>query len=199
MLFYILGVCFIGNFLKKFGALLSNELPSKSDSDITESLEIHSNVLTFGSNDPNAPLKMVFGKQAIANTVVNPSKLKGHNLSPHTMRNSLPSFLLQIYLNPGLYWLHRPAFCVLLQRICTPTENIVLEMETMKRIFSSEFVTRKRTSIQDSEHILHIMNSINVLENKELGDLLLTSILPFIFCYFNVVEVIKEQVSHLFI
>lgn len=125
---------------------------------------------------------------------VNPSKLKGHNLSPHTMQYSLPLFLLQIYSNPCMYWLHQPAFYVLLQRLETPKNDIIKELERLKRIFSSEFVTRKNNVDQNSEQIVDIMNSINATENVELANLLLASILPFIFCYFNVVEVIRDRV-----
>lgn len=151
--------------------------------------------MKFASVNADAPLELVFGKQVVTSDNVNPSKLKGHNLSAHTMRNSLPSFLLQIYANPCLYWLHQPAFLVLLQRLKTPKDEVPSEMEAMKRIFSSEFVTRKTTAGQSSSKILDIMNSINISENKELGDLLLAAILPFIFSYFNVVEVIKDQVN----
>lgn len=188
-----LGIGILANFLKKFQALLSLEIQSKRDSDITDSLEIHSNVLRFQSKDADAPLELIFGKKIAANNV-NPSKLKGHNLSPHTMRYSLPSFLLQIYANPCLYWLHQPAFYVLLLRLGTPKDDIITEMERLKRIFSSEFVTRKNTSDQNSERIVDIMNSINAAANDELTNLLLASILPFVFCYFNVIEVIKDQV-----
>lgn len=190
-----LGVGILANFLKKFQALLSLEIESKRDSDITDSLEIHSNVLRFQSKETNAPLELILGKTMAAN--VNPSKLKGHNLSPHTMQYSLPSFLLQIYSNPSMYWLHQPAFYVLLQRsqrLDTPKDGIIEELERLKRIFSSEFVTRKNNADQNSEQIVDIMNSIKATENVELADLLLASILPFIFCYFNVVEVIRDRV-----
>lgn len=188
------------NFFKKFHALLSNESSSTSDLDIyiTDSLNIHSNILKFTSDKLNASLELVFEKAVVTNdaTAVNLSKLKGHNLAAHTMRYSFPSILLQIYCNPCLYWLHRPAFFVLLQKINTPIEEIASEMEIMKNIFSSEFVTSKcRSGNQDLQPIFEIMNSINVMEKQELSDLLLTAILPFIFCYFNVVEVIKNQVG----
>lgn len=180
--------------MRKFGALLSIEIPSKYDSDITNSLTIHSNVLRYQSQDMNASLELL-PAPAIAASNVDPSKLKGHNLSSHTMRSSLPSFLLQIYANPCLYWLHQPAFYVVVVRLgITSDENITREMEQMKRHFASEFVTRNCDAGQDSKRIIEIMNSINITKNDELADLLLASILPFVFCYFNVVEVIRDQV-----
>lgn len=174
--------------------MLSQELTSKSDSsdDVSESLEIHSNVLRFTSSDSNAPLELVFGKLQTA-TNVNPSKLKGHTISTHTMRNCLPFFLLQIYSNPCLYWLHQPAFCILLQRLQLPQDELFTEFQRIKRIFSNEFVTRKTTDNHDINEL--ILNSIQISEDDELANLLLTSILPFVFCYFNVAEVISNQVS----
>lgn len=184
----------VANFLKKFNALLSQELPSNGATNLSDSLEIHSNILRFTSNDLNAPLELVYGKLQTG-TNVNPSKLKGHNLQPCTMRNGVPSILIQIYANPCLYWLHQPAFYVLLLRLNTPMDKIPSEFARMKSIFASEFVTRKNTNNQDIKEIQDILNSINISENDELANLLLTSILPFIFCYLNVVEVIKDQVS----
>lgn len=181
--------------MRKFGALLSIGIPSKYDSDITYSLTIHSNVLRYQSQDMNANLELL-PAPAIAVGNVDPSKLKGHNLSLQTMRSSLPSFLLQIYANPCLYWLHQPAFYVVILRLrITSEEDITTEMEQMKRLFASEFVTRNCNAGQDSKRIIEIMNSINISENDELADLLLASILPFVFCYFNVVEVIRDQVN----
>lgn len=188
---FLSGIAILVNFLKKFDALLALEIPSKSESDITESLTIHANVLQFKSKETNAPLSLVFGP-AVASNNIHPTKLKGHNLSPRTMRNTLPSFLLQIYANPVIYWLHQPAFYVLVQKLGTANEEILNEIEKLKQIFSNEFITSN--SIKDTKRIVEVMESMNIAENVELENLLLTSILPFIFCYFNVIEVIKEQV-----
>ncbi|XP_031637359.1 dihydroxyacetone phosphate acyltransferase [Contarinia nasturtii] len=187
------GIGLLVNFLKKFEVLLALEIPSKSDSDITDSLEIHANVLQFKSKEANAPLSLVFGP-IVASSNIDPSNLKGHSLSPHTMQNTLPSFLLQIYANPCMYWLHQPAFYVLVRRLGGRSqEEVVTEIDQLKRIFSSEFITRKCT--QDTKKIVEIMDSMNISENMELENVLLTSILPFVFCYFNVVQVIKNQLS----
>lgn len=193
--FIVTGVCLLANFLKKFNALLSQDVPPNGESDLSDSLEVHSNIVKFASNDDNAPLELIFGNLQNV-THVNPSKLKGHSLSPHTMRNSLPSILLQTYANPCLYWLHLPAFYILLSQLKTPDTKIFDELEKIKRIFSSEFVTRQLTvDDQDTKKTLDILNSINIPENEELANILLTSILPFVFCYFNVVFVMKDQVS----
>lgn len=185
------GLGLLGNFLKKFNVLLANEIPLTATSDIIDSMEIHSNVMEFSPNDGN--LALIIGQPIAANNV-HSSKLKGHNLSPHTMRNSLPSFLLQIYANPCLFWLHQPAFYVLLSRLKTPKSDMEIELQRMKQIFVSEFITRKNTANQHLKEVMDIMDSINITENDELGNLLLTSIVPFVLCYLHVAEVIKDQV-----
>lgn len=185
------GVGVLGKFLKKFNVLLANDIPLKTNSDIIETLEIHSNVMKFSQND--GYLELIMGQPIAANDV-DPSKLKGHNLSPHTMRNSLPSFLLQIYSNPCLFWLHQPAFYVLLLRLRTSKDDMPDELERSKRIFVSEFITRKNSSSNDPNQVIDIMDNINITENNELENLLLTSITPFVLCYLHVAEVIKDQV-----
>lgn len=192
--FYSTGVSLIANFLKKLDVLLSHEIPTNSVSDITDSLKIHANVLRYGSNDRNASLQLVYGSEVTAGRV-DPAKLKGHNLAAHTMHKSLPYFMLQIYANPCLFWLHQPAFYVLLQRLNTPAEQMGTELDRMKEIFANEFITRKMGREQDSKRVIDIMESINVMQNDELANLLLTSVIPFIFCYLQVVEVIKSQVK----
>lgn len=39
--------------------------------------------------------------------------LKGHQLAANTIRNAVAAFSLQIYSNPCLFWLVRPAFVLL--------------------------------------------------------------------------------------
>lgn len=91
------GIELLANFLKKFDALLSCDIPSTKVSNIIDSLEIHSNILKFASDQSNAPLQLV-PRPYIANaTNIIPNKLKGHLLSASTMQRSLPSILLQTY------------------------------------------------------------------------------------------------------
>lgn len=146
LLFCFAGVNLLTNFLKKFNALLSSEIPTDSDSDIKDSLAIHSNILEFASQEQNTHLQLIIPKPVSNAKPVDPTKLKGHNLSARTMRHSLPSILLQIYENPCLYWLHQPAFYVLIKRIST--SNMYSELERIKQIFVNEFIVCKNIDIQ---------------------------------------------------
>lgn len=198
---------------------MAHELPSIAESDIVDSLSIHANVLDFASNDKNSSLQLAAGKLVSNTKSVNLKMLKGHNLSARTMKRCVPSILLQIYANPCMYWLHQPAFYVLLHRLNVPKDEISHEMSRIKRIFSHEFVTRKISttevgifitflfncsaltkfslSLQQMDEIVNFLNDINILQDAELCNLLLSSIIPFIFCYYNVIDVIMNQVIHL--
>lgn len=193
---------------------MSHEKASNIEQDVSDSLSIHSNIVVFGESKH---LQLVAGK-IIAEQSCNLKKLKGHNLSTRTMRFSMPAILLQIYANPCLYWLHEPAFYVLSHRI-RRDDTIFNEMKEMKRIFAAEFVvnqndedavshidnfsefpladfhfTQKYSILQRLHQSIKLYASLNILENEELSQLLLTSILPFVFCYLNVAEVILSQV-----
>lgn len=188
------GIGLLTNFLKKFEALLACEIPSQNVSNIDDSLDIHSNVLSFNSRNVNGSLRLVFGPRIASTSSVDPKKLKGHALVASTMQRCLPSILLQIYANPCLYWLHRPAFYVLVKRMNIQKEDEAGEIQRLKQIFVHEFVTRKDDDIQDLDKSIIFWESLDITGNVELSNVLLASIVPFIFCYFNVVNVINTQV-----
>lgn len=190
------GVNLLSNFLKKLNALLSCEIPLTKVSNIIESsLEIHANILRFASDQEDAPLQLVQDPLIGNTTNVDSNKLKGHSLSANTLKRCFPSFVLQIYANPCLYWLHQPAFYVLVRRMNVSTNMLAVELQWMKKIFVNEFVTSDDASIETLKKSIELWERLAILENTELSDLLLSSIVPFIFCYFNVVDVIKSQVS----
>lgn len=112
----------MASFLKSLNALVSFETVKDIEKDITNSLVIHSNVLKLTQDADDKHIKLVIGK-VVANKNCDLNKLKGHNLSPHTMRNAIPATLLQIYANPCLYWLHQPAFYILSTRIASSEGN----------------------------------------------------------------------------
>lgn len=158
---------------------------------MNDALIVHANVLQFPTPCENANLALTAEKLVADTSKVDPSKLKGHGLSMRTMRSSLPVILLQIHANPCLYWLHQPAFYVLLHRLHVSTNEVSSEMDRIKRIFAYEFVTSK---ITDNQEIVDTLNEFNILEDVELNELLLSSILPFVFCYYNVADIILNHV-----
>lgn len=94
--------------LKALGALVSAE-NTNIKSKILDALDVHKNILQLSVDG-----KITLMKPVIANVqTINVTKLKGHNLSTNTLRNSVPAFSLQIYCNPCLRWLIQPAFVLL--------------------------------------------------------------------------------------
>lgn len=186
------GIDLLANFLKKFDALLSCDIPSTKVSNIIDSLEIHSNILKIQSNNN---IRLVAGPRIANTTNVDPKKLKGHALSPNTMQRSLPSIVLQTYVNPCLFWLHQPAFYLLARKMNVPTIEMAAEVQRMKQIFVNEFITRNDASIGTLEESIGLWERLDIAGNDELTSIVLASIVPFVFCYFNVVDVIKSQLS----
>lgn len=183
--------------MHRFNAFLSCEIPSLANSEVADALVVHSNVLQFSLPCNGAHLALTAEKRVSDTSHVDPSKLKGHSLSARTMRSSLPIFLLQIHANPCLYWLHQPAFYVLLQRLQVPNERIATEMAEIKRIFVHEFITQKCTDVDEFNSFIQKINEFNILADIEITELLLSSILPFVFCYYNVADVILNHVRKL--
>lgn len=102
------GTMLLSTHLKALGALVSVEY-TNIKSKILDSLDVHKNILQLSVDG-----KITLMKPVIANVqTINVTKLKGHNLSTNTLRNSVPAFSLQIYCNPCLRWLIQPAFVLL--------------------------------------------------------------------------------------
>lgn len=102
------GTLLLSTHLKALGALVSVE-HTNIKSKILDSLDVHKNILQLSIDG-----KVTLMKPVIANVqTINPTKLKGHNLSTNTLRNSVPAFSLQIYCNPCMRWLIQPAFVLL--------------------------------------------------------------------------------------
>lgn len=108
---FFAGVMLLSTHLKALGALVSAE-KSNIKSKILDALDVHKNILQLSVDG-----KITLMKPVIANVqTINVTKLKGHNLSTNTLRNSVPAFSLQIYCNPCLRWLVQPAFVLLVVR-----------------------------------------------------------------------------------
>lgn len=121
--------------MRKLGALVAVE-SNHVKIQVLDSLNIHGNIL---SAPIHGNIELI--KPEILNLQIEDAKkLKGHKLSMNTIRNSVPAFSLQLYSNPCLYWLARPAFTIL--------AALILDSETVRisegklNLFS---MRRKRT------------------------------------------------------
>lgn len=98
----------LADILRKLGALVAVE-SHNTKIQILDSLNCHGNIL---SAPIHGNIELI--KPEILNLQIEDgNKLKGHKLSMNTIRNSVPAFTLQLYSNPCLYWLARPAFTIL--------------------------------------------------------------------------------------
>lgn len=116
LILYLSGVLLLANVLTKLGALVAVD-EHNTKAQILDSLIIHRNIL-------QAPIQgnIELSKPEILNLQVDDAtKLKGHKLSPNTIRNSVPAFSLQCYSNPCLYWLTKPAFTILAAKVLANT------------------------------------------------------------------------------
>lgn len=105
---FFAGTNLLATHLTALGALVSVE-QTNIKSKILDALDVHKNILQLSVDG-----KITLMKPVIANVqTINVTKLKGHNLSTNTLRNSVPAFSLQIYCNPCLRWLIQPAFVLL--------------------------------------------------------------------------------------
>lgn len=75
-------------------------------------MSVHSNIVQFSKSNEKY-LELVKGGTVSSTKRCDVNKLKGHDLTQKTMRSSIPSFVLQLYCNPCMFWLHQPAFFVM--------------------------------------------------------------------------------------
>lgn len=126
--------------LEKFGAIVALS-ESEIDTEIESSLSIHSNVVKFTSHD-----ELVVIKADVNLKNMNAAKLKGHSLAEETMNVSVPVFSLQLYNNPTMYWLSRPAILILAATSLSKETQVISqdslrkEAEVLRKIFIYEFV-----------------------------------------------------------
>lgn len=77
--------------------------------EIIETVEIHSNIIHF----KQARLEFTQVPAIQLAQEIDMNRLKAHALSPRTMAVAVPSMTLQLYINPCLFWLARPAYLIM--------------------------------------------------------------------------------------
>lgn len=115
------GVLQLANLLKSLGALVAVHNHNTTAA-ILDSLAIHSNILHAPIT---GPIEMLNPEILNLPQDGGRHKLKGHQLAANTIRNAVAAFSLQIYSNPCLFWLVRPAFVLLaVEAICDRGEEV---------------------------------------------------------------------------
>lgn len=105
-------------FLKQLDTPLTRDLLTDQLETLTsnalETIRIHSNTLKLDDRDAgdagNCCIQQMHVSIEHLATEVDVGKMKAHPLQPLTMAIAIPSLSLQLYINPCLFWLARPAY-----------------------------------------------------------------------------------------
>lgn len=102
------GITLLKGLFQELGAHVSTNLNAIKP-EIIKTVEIHSNIVHF--HQANLRFTKVAAEQLAQE--IDMAKLKGYALLPQTMAIALPSLSLQLYINPCLFWLARPAYLIM--------------------------------------------------------------------------------------
>lgn len=198
------GVSALSNLFKNFGAIVTLNSEENITDKLRESLMLHTN--TFSIRKDNI-IEILQPDISLAN--MNVSKLKGHKLKEITMKSAVPAFTLQLYCNPALHWLHLPALLILaLNNAGTGINECDLQTKfsELRQIFALEFViyqareemeyaATKNYLIQNEVVAYHSQNGTFYLKSQhQLVELFLSSIAPFLTCYYHTLNTLYEKV-----
>uniref|UniRef100_A0A1B0EUL4 Putative dihydroxyactetone-phosphate acyltransferase dhapat n=1 Tax=Lutzomyia longipalpis TaxID=7200 RepID=A0A1B0EUL4_LUTLO len=199
------GVIILSGLLRRQGAVVAVD-PSRIRDVVKESLRIHCNILTIGRDE-----KIVLEKPRISLRDVNRVKFKAHALTEDTMKNTLPIFYLQIYVNPCLYWCSSVAITILCAQQLTAhgkrktqLGKLKQSVEKLRLIFANEFVFYTVRDDRDFAKDLQLLKNYNILSDEDAQGQLsyheshvtgyyLTTIAPFLCCYLQLLHVIDTK------
>ncbi|TMW48631.1 hypothetical protein DOY81_006296 [Sarcophaga bullata] len=126
--------------------------------EIMETVEIHSNILHFKQG--RLEVTQVPAKQLAQEIDV--KRLKAHCLSPRTMAIAVPSMTLQLYINPCLFWLARPAYLIM------AALQLEKEQESNTSITYKELISKLYHMANDLDNIFKHEFIIESNREKEL-------------------------------
>lgn len=172
------------------------------DKEIKDTMIVHKNILEIAGN--NSTLQLI--KPNINLDNVDMSKLKGARLSNEIMNIAVPTFSLQLYSNPTLYWLAQPAFIVLSLLTHGEIDSQILrkDFDNLRKIFIYEFVLYPGFADEDFQQTIASLLALNVIEktgqdtvklnkNSNYSHLFLSAVAPFVNCYLKTSHVIFTQ------
>ncbi|XP_055698371.1 dihydroxyacetone phosphate acyltransferase isoform X2 [Phlebotomus papatasi] len=199
------GVLILSGLLRRQGAVVAVD-PSRIRDGVRESLRIHCNILTIGKDE-----RIVLEKPRISLREVNRLKFKAHALTEDTMKNTVPIFYLQIYINPCLFWCSSVGITILSAQYLTKkgsrkTSSAALRqnVEKLRLIFANEFVFYSVNDEKDFAKDVQLLKNYNVLSNEDaqgqisyqpsnIDGYYLTPIAPFLCCYLQVTQAIDTK------
>jgi glyceronephosphate O-acyltransferase len=185
-----------------FGAIVDIDLQNL-DQCIKRTFNIHSNILKI---DQQSQVNLIKSNINLVN--INPSKLKGIRLANEIMNVAVPTFSLQLYCNPTLFWLSQPSFIILslMNEISLEKHELRKKFEFLRKIFIYEFVLYPQFGDQDFENAInglkkigliecHNDSSLSLINDKKSINLMLSAVAPFLNSYLNTSKVILTNFS----
>lgn len=181
--------------------------------DIIDAVEIHGNILQFRVG--RLQFSPLAADQLAAKIDV--KRLKAHALSPETMAVAVPMLALQLYVNPCMFWLARPAYLLLAalkeQRrqknfdvISTYEETLSAlhsHVTSMDTLFQHEFIVESnREAVEFETHLqlllderalqLNKLNGKISVQDNECSRVILAALAPFLCLYYQLAVTLRQ-------
>lgn len=205
------GVLHLKRIFEQLGAHVSTT-PSSIKADVIDAVEIHSNILHFATG------RLQFTPMAAKQLAeqIDVKRLKAHALCPQTMAVAVPMLALQLYINPCMFWLARPAYLLLAalkeqknqQKQSTDISYdaslcaLHAHVTTMDALFQHEFIIESNREAAEFETHLQLLldervvevetsGRINVQDN-ECSHVILAALAPFLCLYYQLVVTLRK-------
>ncbi|KAH8330612.1 hypothetical protein KR067_005654 [Drosophila pandora] len=204
------GVLLLKRIFEQLGAHVS-AAPKSIKADIIDAVEIHSNILHFVS----ARLQFTpMAAKQLANQF-DGKRLKAHALCPQTMAVAVPMLALQLYINPCMFWLARPAYLLLAalkeqqnqkNHSHTSYESTLSALHAhvtnMDALFQHEFIIESNREAAEFETHLQLLLDEKVVEvekdgkvnvhDNECSHVILAALAPFLCLYYQLVVTLRK-------
>lgn len=181
--------------------------------DIIDAVEIHGNILQFRVG------RLQFSPLAVDQLAakIDVKRLKAHALSPDTMAVAVPMLALQLYVNPCMFWLARPAYLLLaalkeqrrqknFDAISTYEETLAAlhsHVTSMDSLFQHEFIVESnRAAVEFETHLQLLMDEHALQLNEQNGKIsvqdnecsrvILAALAPFLCLYYQLAVTLRQ-------
>ncbi|XP_060646596.1 dihydroxyacetone phosphate acyltransferase [Drosophila nasuta] len=206
------GILHLKRIFEQLGAHVSTR-SSNIKSDIIDAVEIHGNILQFRVG--RLQFTPLAADQLAAKIDV--KRLKAHALSPETMAVAVPMLALQLYVNPCMFWMARPAYLLLAalkEQRRQHMEDVVGTYEStlsalhnhvnsMDALFQHEFIVESNREAVEFETHLQLLLDERALElekqtgrisvqDNECSRVILAALAPFLCLYYQLAVTIRQ-------
>ncbi|SPP83550.1 dihydroxyacetone phosphate acyltransferase isoform X2 [Drosophila guanche] len=208
------GLLHLKRIFNQLGAHVSIKA-SSIKADIIDAVEIHSNIVQF--SQARLQFTPLAAKQLA--TQIDVKRMKAHALCPSTMAVAVPMLALQLYVNPCLFWLARPAYLLLAalkeQRKQEQQQHssgsysydstlsaLHSYVSSMDSLFQHEFIIESNREAVEFETHLQLLLDEKVLEleasgrikvqDNECAHVILAALAPFLCLYYQLAVTLRQ-------